>query len=119
MISQKQGILEKCELEQIPLPTISDPMDIDSSAPGPVFDFDQLELPSDMKRLGRPETDAKFKQKIDNLTSEIERTAPNLKALDQYEALLEKEKLVNEEYDAARHEMKETADKFNAVKEKR
>uniref|UniRef100_A0A7N0UUA8 RecF/RecN/SMC N-terminal domain-containing protein n=1 Tax=Kalanchoe fedtschenkoi TaxID=63787 RepID=A0A7N0UUA8_KALFE len=75
LISQKQGILEKCELEQITLPTVTDPMDIDSSTPGPVFDFDQLKLPSDMKRLGRAEIEAKFKQKIDNLTSDIERTA--------------------------------------------
>ncbi|CAM8933284.1 unnamed protein product [Rhodiola kirilowii] len=119
LTSQKQGILEKCELEQLDLPTISDPMDIDSSASGPVFDFDQLKLPSDMKRLSRAETEAKFKQKIDDLTTEIERTAPNLKALDQYEALLEREKAVNEEFEAVRKEVKEVADKFNAVKEKR
>uniref|UniRef100_A0A7N0VI19 SMC hinge domain-containing protein n=1 Tax=Kalanchoe fedtschenkoi TaxID=63787 RepID=A0A7N0VI19_KALFE len=119
LISQKQGILEKCELEHITLPTVSDPMDIDSPMRGPIFDFDQLKLPSDMKRLGRAEMEAKFKQRIDNLTSDIEKTAPNLKALDQYEALLEREKVVNEEFEAARNEVKEVADKFNAVKEKR
>ncbi|KAI3824575.1 hypothetical protein L1987_06038 [Smallanthus sonchifolius] len=39
--SKKQDTLEKCELEQISLPTVADPMDIDSAS-GPVYDFDQL-----------------------------------------------------------------------------
>ena len=53
------------------------------------------------------------------MISEIERTAPNLKALDQYEALKEKERAVTEEFEAARKEEKEIADKFNKVKEER
>ena len=34
---QKQEILEKCELEQISLPIILDPMDTDSSVAAPSF----------------------------------------------------------------------------------
>lgn len=120
LIVQKQEILEKCELEQISLPTISDPMDTGTSTPGPVFDFDHLSRAlKDRRNSGRDKIEAEFKQKMDVLISEIERTAPNLKALDQYEALLEKERAVTEEFEAVRKEEKEKSDRFNAVKQRR
>ncbi|KAJ1397833.1 Structural maintenance of chromosomes protein [Sesbania bispinosa] len=120
LMLQKQEILEKCELEQLSLPTISDPMDTDSSTPGPVFDFDQLSRTlRDRRPSDRDKIEGDFKQKMDALISEIERTAPNLKALDQYEALLEKERVVTEEFEAVRKEEKEKTDRFNAVKQRR
>ncbi|MED6139808.1 hypothetical protein PIB30_087462 [Stylosanthes scabra] len=84
MIAQKQKILEKCELEKISLPNMSDPTDTGTSTPGPVWDKIKAEI----------------KLKIYSLVSEIERTSPNLKALDQYEAMLEKERSVTEEFEA-------------------
>lgn len=121
LISRKQDIVEKCELEHINLPAIEDPMETDSPIPGPLFDFSQLsrshmqdKRPSDRERI-----EAEFKQKIDDLNSEINRTAPNLKALDQYEALLEKERAVTEEFEVAREEEKQAADAFNSIKQKR
>ncbi|XP_019430133.1 PREDICTED: structural maintenance of chromosomes protein 1 [Lupinus angustifolius] len=120
LIVQKQEILEKCELEQISLPIVSDPMDTGTLTPGPVLDFDQLSRQlKDRRNSDRDKIEAEFKQKMDALISEIERTAPNLKALDQYEALLEKEKAVTEEFEAVRKEEKEKADRFNAVKQRR
>lgn len=117
---QKQEIVEKCELEQLSLPILEDPMDTDTSIPGPVFDFDQLSRAlKDRRTSDREKIELDFKQKLDSLTSEIERTAPNLKALDQYEALLEKERAVIEEFEAVRKEEREKADKFRAVKQKR
>ncbi|KAF7804635.1 structural maintenance of chromosomes protein 1 [Senna tora] len=120
LMVRKQEIIEKCELEQLSLPIISDPMDTGTSTPGPVFDFDQLSKTlKDRRTSDRDKIEAEFKQKMDSLISEIERTAPNLKALDQYEALLEKERAVTEEFEAVRKEEKEKADRFNAVKQKR
>lgn len=120
LIGQKQEIVEKCELEQISLPIIQDPMDTDTSTPGPVFDFDKLSRTlKDRRQSDRGKIEVDFKQKMDALVSEIERTAPNLKALDQYEALLEKERAVTEEFEAVRKEEKEKADRFNEVKQKR
>ncbi|KAG4996028.1 hypothetical protein JHK82_026842 [Glycine max] len=117
---QKQEILEKCELEQISLPIILDPMDTDSSVPGPSFDFDQLNRAlKDRRHSDRDKIEVEFKQKIDALISEIERTAPNLKALDQYEALLEKERAVTEEFEAVRKEEREKTQRFNEVKQRR
>jgi structural maintenance of chromosome 1 len=114
----KQEILEKCELEQITLPTISDPMDIDS-AQGPAFDFDQLSRAhhQNLRPSEREKLEVDFKQKITSIVSEIERTAPNLKALDQYEALLEKERAVSKQFEEARNEEKEVTSEFNRVKQ--
>eukprot|EP00262_Sarcandra_glabra_P007411 TRINITY_DN20200_c0_g1_i1.p1 TRINITY_DN20200_c0_g1~~TRINITY_DN20200_c0_g1_i1.p1 ORF type:complete len:1219 (-),score=304.96 TRINITY_DN20200_c0_g1_i1:265-3921(-) len=119
--SHKQEILEKCELEQIKLPTVSEPMEAGSSTPTPVFDYSQLNRShlQDMRPSEREKLEVEFKQKMDSLMSEIERTGPNLKALDQYEALQEKEREVIEEFEAARREEKEIADKYNSVKQRR
>ncbi|KAF2286822.1 hypothetical protein GH714_030529 [Hevea brasiliensis] len=121
LLSRKQDIVEKCELEHISLPTISDPMEIDSETPGPYFDFNQLNrsLLQDRRPSDREKLEADFKQKMDAIISEIEKTAPNLKALDQYEALLEKERAVTEEFEAARKEEKQVADAYNSVKQRR
>ncbi|GAY40322.1 hypothetical protein CUMW_051040 [Citrus unshiu] len=121
LISRKQEIMEKCELECIVLPTVEDPMETDSSSPGPVFDFSQLNRSylQERRPSEREKLEVEFKQKMDALISEIEKTAPNLKALDQYEALLEKERTVTEEFEAARKEEKQAADAYNSVKQKR
>uniref|UniRef100_A0A7N2MKQ0 Structural maintenance of chromosomes protein 1 n=1 Tax=Quercus lobata TaxID=97700 RepID=A0A7N2MKQ0_QUELO len=118
--SRMQEIVDMCELEHISLPR-SDPMETESSTAGPVFDFSQLNrsLLQDRRPAEREKLEADFKQKMDALISEIERTAPNLRALDQYEALKEKERAVIEEFEAARKEEKDKTDKFNSVKEER
>jgi len=119
--SRKQDIAENCELEHITLPMIADPMETESSIPGPYYDFSELNrsLLQDKRSSDREKFEVEFKQKMDVFLSEIERTAPNLKARDQYEALQEKEKVVTEEFEAARKEEKQIADAFNTVKQKR
>lgn len=72
-----------------------------------------------MRPAERERLDADFKHKLDSISSEMERTAPNLKALDQYEILREREREAIEEFDAARKEAKELTDKYNAVKQER
>uniref|UniRef100_A0A2P2LWW5 Structural maintenance of chromosomes protein n=6 Tax=Rhizophora mucronata TaxID=61149 RepID=A0A2P2LWW5_RHIMU len=121
LLIRKQDIEEMCELEHIRLPTIADPMETESSTPGPYYDFTQLNrsLLQDKRPSDRDKIEADFKQKMDALTSEIERTSPNLKALDQYEALQEKEKAVTEEFEAARKKEKQIADAYNSVKQRR
>jgi structural maintenance of chromosome 1 len=96
LMEQKHEILEKCELEQISLPIISDPMDTGSSTAGPVFDFGKLSRRlKNRSHSDKDKIEVEFKQKMDALMSDIERTTPNLKALDQYEALVEKERFVS------------------------
>ncbi|RAL47704.1 hypothetical protein DM860_012329 [Cuscuta australis] len=119
--ARKQEILEKCELDQINIPTISDPMETDGQTPGPVFDFSKLSRachqstrPSDRAKL-----EADFSGKIATLVSDIERTAPNLKALDQYESLRQKEDAVAKEFEEAKNEEKKVTDEYNRIKEAR
>ncbi|KAI3801077.1 hypothetical protein L1987_29178 [Smallanthus sonchifolius] len=118
--SKKQDILEKCELEQISLPIVADPMDIDSAS-GPVYDFDQLNrsLRHNMRPAEKEKLEAEFKQKIGSLISEIDRTAPNLKALDQYAALQEKEKEASKGFEEAREEENQIRKQFETVRAKR
>jgi len=73
----------------------------------------------DLRPAEKEKMELEFKAKMEAISSEIERTAPNLKALDQYESLREKEREFNEEFDAARRAGKEVADKYNAVKQQR
>ena len=117
---RKGEIIEKCDLEHIELPVIADPMETESSN-GKEFDFSQLNrsLKQDRRPSDREKLDAEFKQKIDDIVSEIERTAPNLKALDQYKTLQEKERDVTEEHEIARKEEKQVADAYNSVKQRR
>ncbi|KAL0282382.1 UNVERIFIED_CONTAM: Structural maintenance of chromosomes protein 1 [Sesamum angustifolium] len=107
---RKQEILEKCELEQIQIPTVADPMDADSSSAEPVCDFSTLSrsLQQKSKPSEREKIEAEFTQKITSLISEIGRSTPNLKALDQYEAVLEKERAATKEWEAARDEQKQS-----------
>ncbi|KAL5229662.1 hypothetical protein ABZP36_028438 [Zizania latifolia] len=119
--SQEREIHDKCELEQLKLPTINDPMDTGSSSQVPTLDYSQLSdiYLQDMRLSERDKLEAEFKQKIGVLVAEIEHTAPNLKALDQYETLQRKEKEVMEKFEAARKEELEIADKYNSVKQRR
>ncbi|KAF5203852.1 Structural maintenance of chromosomes protein [Thalictrum thalictroides] len=110
--SQKQEILEKCELEQIKLPTTADPME---AGPSTIDRSHRQE-----RRLAdREKLEVEFKQKMDTLISDIERTAPNLKALEQYETLQGKERAAIEEFESARKEEKEIVDEYNSVKQRR
>lgn len=116
-------IIEKCELEKIVLPTVDDPMDVDfnSSSHIQVFDYSTLNRShlKDRRPSDKEKQEGEFKRKIEALVAEIESTAPNLKALDQYEQLQEKEKDVIEEYEAVRKVEKEISDKFSKIRERR
>lgn len=118
---RKQEILEKCELEHIDIPVIADPMDTESSSPGPVIDFSTLSraLVQKTKPSDREKIEADFTQKIAAMMSDIEKTAPNLRALDQYEAVLGKERDASKEWEAARDEQNKITAEYNKVKQKR
>uniref|UniRef100_A0A0D9XB24 Structural maintenance of chromosomes protein n=1 Tax=Leersia perrieri TaxID=77586 RepID=A0A0D9XB24_9ORYZ len=119
--SQEREIYEKCELEQLKLPTANDPMDTGSSSQVPILDYSQLSetLLQDMRLSERDKHEVDFKKRIGQKVADIEHTAPNLKALDQYETLQRKEKEVMEKFEAARKEELEIADKYNSVKQRR
>jgi len=57
-----------------------------------------------------------FKLKIDDMTLDLEKLAPNLKAVEQYEAIKEKEKSFLEELEAAKDHARKATDVFLAKK---
>ncbi|CAK9221365.1 unnamed protein product [Sphagnum jensenii] len=121
--SRRQEILENCELDQIKLPS-TDSMETDSAASSQQrvsFDYSKLSRShqQDLRPAAKERLELDFKSKMESLSLEIERTAPNLKALDQYESLREKEKESIEEFDIARKEGKEITDKYNTIKQQR
>ncbi|XP_078152053.1 structural maintenance of chromosomes protein 1-like [Carex rostrata] len=114
---QKQDIHEKCKMEQLELPTTEDAMDIDGTTTM-VLDYSGLSE-AQLQVTGRDKVDSEFKQKMESLVAEINRTAPNLKALDQYQVLLEKEKEVSKKYEEALKEEKDISDNFNSIRQQR
>jgi len=96
-------------------------MDTGTSSQEPILDYSQLSKShlQDIRPSEREKHEAEFKKRTGVLLADIERTAPNLKALDQYDALQRKEKEVTERFEAARKEEREISDKYNSVKQRR
>ncbi|KAL4587005.1 hypothetical protein LXL04_011654 [Taraxacum kok-saghyz] len=112
--SKKQDILDKCELDQITLP-------MDESAPVSVYDFSQLNrsYQCNTSPEEREKLEMEFKQKIGRTISKIEGMVLNIKALDQYDALQEKEKAAIKEFEEAKDEAKQIAMEFETVRTRR
>ncbi|KAH7287580.1 hypothetical protein KP509_32G063300 [Ceratopteris richardii] len=122
--ARRQEVVENCELDQIKLPSTSDSMEIDSGGSNGqlvTYDYSQLgkSITQDATPSAREKLDAEFKTKLASITHELEKTAPNLKALDQYEVLREREREAIEEFEVARKEAKEVTDNYNRVKQTR
>jgi chromosome segregation ATPase len=64
----------------------------------------------------RAKLEAEFKKKIDEMTAELAKLAPNLKAVEQYEALKERERVVLEELDTAKEATRVATEAFQEVK---
>jgi structural maintenance of chromosome 1 len=111
-------------------------MDIDgagpsagASAPAPRGDLDFSRLPRAM-RAAAEATGAVAQRERDRITSELnadldakqavlEKLAPNLKAVTQYEAMKERERELTEELEAAKSASKAASDAFAATRQER
>eukprot|EP00850_Spirogloea_muscicola_P013986 SM000098S25066 [mRNA] locus=s98:69413:76675:+ [translate_table: standard] len=131
--AKRKEILETAELDQIELPILGggyELMEIESgglpiSAPATEtavqLDYSNLnrKLQKEMDATEREAVENDFASKIEALSAEIEQTAPNLRALDQYEALKEKEREAVEAFEVARQEARTITESFNEIKQKR
>ncbi|KAF8471838.1 hypothetical protein BDZ91DRAFT_677116 [Kalaharituber pfeilii] len=123
-------------LEQLPIEDTlaqedEDPeaMDIDedptSSAISPVtvqdygieVDFDELD--DEFKESAEENVEEHLLEKIKLLSSDLERMAPNMKAIDRLEGVEARLQEVDAEFEKSRREAKAAKDKFQAVKDKR
>eukprot|EP00798_Chlamydomonas_sp_ICE-L_P016806 gene16806-23088_t len=86
------------------------------------LDFSELPRPLSSKSMGAKEKEAaerQIQQKIADVMAEMEKSAPNMKALEQFEAVKEKEREVNAALDQARQETQSAADAFRKVHQRR
>ncbi|KAI9139793.1 hypothetical protein BKA69DRAFT_607804 [Paraphysoderma sedebokerense] len=81
--------------------------------------IDYTDLDEDLKEQGTEEIENEFTEKVQKLNEEIERVAPNLKAIDRLEGVEIKAKQTDEEFERAKREAKTAKEKFLAVKDER
>jgi structural maintenance of chromosome 1 len=125
-------IISNATMEQMELPRVlalgagendGDAMEVDgetSTAGNVVLDYSNLR--SDLKQVSKFEREGKENElriKIDETSIELARLEPNMKALEQYETIKEKERLQTLELEAAKERVKEATDAFEDVRSRR
>ncbi|KAI8922093.1 P-loop containing nucleoside triphosphate hydrolase protein [Powellomyces hirtus] len=141
----KFSIFRKCKLEEIDLPLLdgsladisldqletaqqndTDSMDVDEDGGTQTsrmivqkirVDFSGLK--STHKEDGSDEAELAFQETLASLSSEIERIAPNMRAIDKLDEVEHKLKDTAKEFDSARKEAKTAKDAFAKVKQER
>lgn len=95
----------------------------DSESPRRVHDYgievDYSELEDEEMEDSSPEAAARFDEEIAKVTAEIERMAPNLKAVTLLKDVENKLSETEKEADKARKDSKNARDQFNDVKQRR
>ncbi|KAJ8515491.1 hypothetical protein ONZ45_g7107 [Pleurotus djamor] len=137
----RSTIYRKCRLEEVPLPLLEgnlrnvpmeenlrdeNAMDVDEDETQPVrkshdygieVDFEDLE--EDEREDGSPEKAAEYDDRIAKLNADIEKMAPNMKAMERLDDVEQKLAETEKEADKARKDSKAARDEFNEVKRRR
>jgi structural maintenance of chromosome 1 len=124
------GIVSSALMEQMRLPRVlaiggGDAMEVDdepstTEATNIVLDYSNLS--SDLKHTSKMDREIKENElriKIDEASLELARLEPNMKALEQYETIKEKERLQAAELEAAKDRVKQATDAFEDVRNRR
>mmetsp|Transcript_2185 Transcript_2185/g.5451 ORF Transcript_2185/g.5451 Transcript_2185/m.5451 type:complete len:1077 (-) Transcript_2185:247-3477(-) len=92
-----------------------------ASAEGRDLDFSQLKRThtATLAPADRDALNEEFKSSIDELVTTMERHAPNMKAMEQYEQIKEKERHHAEELEATKAEAKRATEAFNQLRARR
>ncbi|KAJ3214675.1 Structural maintenance of chromosomes protein 1 [Dinochytrium kinnereticum] len=146
--AERISVLRRCKLEEIDLPLESGSMDDISlddldvrRAQGGVPNVDTLDesheasqefvktilslevdfgsLKKNQRENDSEDMDNEFQESVRDLTSEIEKISPNMRAIEKYDDVETKLKATADEFENARREAKAARDAFNAVKQKR
>ncbi|RGP72844.1 structural maintenance-chromosome 1 [Fusarium longipes] len=142
--SSKSALLRRCRLEQIRIPLVEgtldnlpnedellrqdpDAMDIDEDDEemmdmalddhGIAIDFDGLD--EDLKASDDPSVEEGLSEKITNLTSELEKLNPNMRAMERLESVETRLRVTDQEYEDSKTAAQEAKEAFNEVKQKR
>ncbi|BFZ60721.1 Structural maintenance of chromosomes protein 1 [Saitoella coloradoensis] len=140
--AERHNLLKRCKVEEIDIPLLAgslddvpmeeqlrqDVMELDDEGEsahvrteipdyGLEFDFDELD--DDLKEDGSSSVEADLLDTIKNITAELERMSPNMKAIERLEGVENRLQDTEKDFDKARREAKNARDKFTAVKQKR
>ncbi|KAI8911697.1 RecF/RecN/SMC [Gorgonomyces haynaldii] len=129
-MADKLAILRKCKLEEIQLPLadgrsladvplneLREESEESMQLDPPALDYDQLK-PEHLEN-SLPEQDQEFEQKIKELTLEIEKLAPNVRAANNFNEAEKKLKDSAHEFDKSRAQAKEAREAFLEIKRER
>eukprot|EP00191_Tetraselmis_sp_GSL018_P007317 CAMPEP_0177607594 /NCGR_PEP_ID=MMETSP0419_2-20121207/18007_1 /TAXON_ID=582737 /ORGANISM="Tetraselmis sp., Strain GSL018" /LENGTH=1227 /DNA_ID=CAMNT_0019102199 /DNA_START=146 /DNA_END=3830 /DNA_ORIENTATION=+ len=131
--SSRRDIIEAASIEQISLPRASQAgetanpegamvEDVETVGQGSArFDYSILKRShtGNMTQEQRAVMNDEMKAAIDDLSAKLESHNPNMRALEQYDQIKEKERLQLEELEAAKVEAKTAADNFNNLRARR
>ncbi|KAI9209027.1 RecF/RecN/SMC [Polychytrium aggregatum] len=142
---ERFALLRKAKLEEIPLPLVGrkleaiplnelershglgeDQMDVDEPS-GPSsstvqlsnIQIDYRSLKADYRENGSSELDVELEENIKGLAAEIERLAPNMKAVERLDDVEERYRNTAREFEQSRREAKSAKDRFNTIKQER
>ncbi|OZJ06654.1 hypothetical protein BZG36_00272 [Bifiguratus adelaidae] len=133
------NILRQCKLEEIPLPLTKgklvdlnmeelktavpdeDSMDIDETIPDLDLDIeiDFSGLTAAQKKSDSADIENEFQKRLHGLASEIERLAPNMRAVERLEGVENRLRETETDFDSARRAAKNAKEKFNDVRQRR
>ncbi|KAF8525826.1 condensin complex subunit SMC1 [Hysterangium stoloniferum] len=143
LASERSGIYRKCRLEEIPLPLEEGnlknvpmeenlrgdvAMDVDEDEDGTQrpkqvdnygIQVDFSSLDDDERQDGSADAGAVFDNSISKLAAEIERMAPNMKAMEKLDDVQAKLAETEKEADKARKDSKSARDEFNEIRKQR
>jgi structural maintenance of chromosome 1 len=142
--AERNSLLRKCRMEEIKVPlkegsaplsalplndiqqTDPDAMDVDEEDEEPLGQIDDYGISVDFENLDEKlQSDAsekaeeKLKEQIENLTSELEKMAPNMRATDRLEGVESRLKTTEKELERARRDAKRAKDDFEQTKDTR
>eukprot|EP00899_Mesostigma_viride_P028674 jgi/Mesvir1/8992/Mv25967-RA.2 len=117
-------ILATAEMEQVSLPVAGQEASLEvntaeTGASDTAWDFAQLDERQRKHPLEEGEAAAmegELQRKVEALAGELSRGAPNMKAVEQYEGLKQRERELGDDFDRAKEEARAATEKFNAVK---
>ncbi|KAJ4145656.1 hypothetical protein LMH87_004497 [Akanthomyces muscarius] len=140
----KSGLLRRCRLEQIQIPLAEgaldnlpneadllrqdpDAMDVDAEGEelldlalddhGIEINFDGLD--DDLKQSDDPSVEDSLTERIANLTTELEKLNPNMRAMERLESVESRLKQTDQEYEDSKTAAQEAKEAFSNVKQKR
>ncbi|KAJ3248105.1 Structural maintenance of chromosomes protein 1 [Chytriomyces hyalinus] len=124
-----RGSLTSMSLEEIDAMPDGDQMEVDddtqmSSQEKSVAILDSVTvdfsvLKREQKQNGSDEAEIEFQENIKNLTSEIEKLAPNMRASEKFDDVEAKLRATADEFESARKEAKQAKDAFAEIKQER